>query len=248
MSPTHHGPRQRVRRARDGGAPARPARNGERRCGSSARTWASARSAAASATRSISFRPAPTRGSPDAMRESSSGSASTRPASVVVRPRGARRSTAKTSRVPVLDSSPDTIRARTTRRRPTRSCTGSACPAPAFRRVSGAREVEAAARELGYPSAPVCFKPVFSSGSRGFRVLDPTVDRALSCSRSAPARWRCGSMRRWSSSRRGGPDLLVMQLANGGERTIDGIADGERDRSVTRRRASRCAQGSRCTS
>ena len=26
----------------------------------------------------------------------------------------------------------------------------------------------------------------------------------------------------------GGPDLLVMELAIGGERTIDGIADGER--------------------
>ena len=38
--------------------------------------------------------------------------------------------------------------------------------------------MEAAARELGYPERPVCFKPVFSSGSRGFRILDPTVDRA----------------------------------------------------------------------
>ena len=51
-------------------------------------------------------------------------------------------------------------------------------PAPEFRRVQGASQVEAAARELGYPDRPVCFKPVFSSGSRGFRVLDPTVDRA----------------------------------------------------------------------
>ena len=44
--------------------------------------------------------------------------------------------------------------------------------------MNGAGEVEAAARELGYPDRPVCFKPVFSSGSRGFRILDPTVDRA----------------------------------------------------------------------
>src|SRR5258708_552184 len=49
---------------------------------------------------------------------------------------------------------------------------------PEFRRVTGAAGVEAAAKELGYPDRPVCFKPVFSSGSRGFRVLDPTVDRA----------------------------------------------------------------------
>ena len=51
-------------------------------------------------------------------------------------------------------------------------------PAPGFKRVRGAAEVDAAARDLGYPDRPVCFKPVFSSGSRGFRVLDPTVDRA----------------------------------------------------------------------
>src|SRR6266566_8468771 len=50
--------------------------------------------------------------------------------------------------------------------------------APEFRRVTGAAGVDAAAYELGYPERPVCFKPAFSSGSRGFRILDPTVDRA----------------------------------------------------------------------
>ena len=50
-----------------------------------------------------------------------------------------------------------------------------------------------------------------------------------SCSTSGPARWRCGSRRRSSCCPpEGGPDLLVMELATGGERTIDGIADGER--------------------
>ena len=46
----------------------------------------------------------------------------------------------------------------------------------------------------------------------------------------------------------GGPELLVMELATGGERTIDGIADGPGSSSGTRRRGSRCAPGSRCTS
>src|ERR1700745_3414868 len=49
--------------------------------------------------------------------------------------------------------------------------------APDFRRVTGAAGVEEAARELGHPGRAVCFKPAFSSGSRGFRVLDPSVDR-----------------------------------------------------------------------
>jgi carbamoyl-phosphate synthase large subunit len=100
-------------------------------------------------------------------------------------------------------------------------------PAPAFRRVRGAREVEAAARELGYPDRPVCFKPVFSSGSRGFRVLDPTVDRAHQLLHERPG---SVAMRLEEAidllPEEGGTELLVMELATGGERTIDGIANG----------------------
>jgi carbamoyl-phosphate synthase large subunit len=100
-------------------------------------------------------------------------------------------------------------------------------PAPEFRRVRGAREVEAAARELGYPGRPVCFKPVFSSGSRGFRVLDPTVDRAHQLLHERPG---SVAMRLEEALEllpdEGGTELLVMELATGGERTIDGIANG----------------------
>jgi carbamoyl-phosphate synthase large subunit len=100
-------------------------------------------------------------------------------------------------------------------------------PAPAFRRVRGSREVDAAARELGYPDQPVCFKPVFSSGSRGFRVLDPTVDRAHQLLHERPG---SVAMRLEEAidllPDEGGTELLVMELATGGERTIDGIANG----------------------
>jgi len=99
--------------------------------------------------------------------------------------------------------------------------------APEFRRVNGAREVEAAARELGYPDHPVCFKPVFSSGSRGFRILDSTVDRAHQLLHERPG---SVAMRLDEAVEllpdEGGPDLLVMEFATGGERTIDGIANG----------------------
>ena len=101
--------------------------------------------------------------------------------------------------------------------------------APEFRRVNGAREVAAAAEELGYPERPVCFKPVFSSGSRGFRVLDPTVDRAHQLLHERPG---SVAMRLEEAvellPEQGGPDLLVMELATGGERTIDGFAEGGR--------------------
>jgi carbamoyl-phosphate synthase large subunit len=131
--------------------------------------------------------------------------------------------------VPVLVSGPETIR------RANDKATGYALlhelglPAPAFRRVRGAAEVEAAARELGYPDRPVCFKPVFSSGSRGFRILDASVDRAHQLLYERPG---SVAMRLEEAVEllpdEAGPELLVMELATGGERTIDGIADGER--------------------
>jgi carbamoyl-phosphate synthase large subunit len=93
--------------------------------------------------------------------------------------------------------------------------------------VRGAAQVDAAARELGYPERPVCFKPVVSSGSRGFRILDPSVDRAHQLLNERPG---SVAMRLEEAvellPKDGGPDLLVMELATGGERTIDGIANG----------------------
>src|SRR6185312_11345327 len=80
--------------------------------------------------------------------------------------------------VPVLVSSPDTVHRSNDKAETYALLQRIGVPTVDFRRVAGAREVEAAARELGYPAQPVCFKPVFSSGSRGFRILDPSVDRA----------------------------------------------------------------------
>jgi len=131
--------------------------------------------------------------------------------------------------VPVLVSRPDTIHRSNDKAETYALLHRIGVPAPEFRRVNGAAEVAAAARELGYPNQPVCFKPVFSSGSRGFRVLDPTVDRAHQLLHERPG---SVAMRLEEAVEllpaEGGPDLLVMELATGGERTIDGIADGER--------------------
>jgi carbamoyl-phosphate synthase large subunit len=131
--------------------------------------------------------------------------------------------------VPVLVSSPDTIRRSNDKAESYALLHRLGLPAPAFRRVRGAAGVEAAARELGYPDRPVSFKPVFSSGSRGFRILDPKVDRAHQLLHERPG---SVAMRLEEAlellPQEGGPDLLVMELAEGGERTIDGIADGSR--------------------
>jgi carbamoyl-phosphate synthase large subunit len=131
--------------------------------------------------------------------------------------------------IPVLVSSPETIRRSNDKAESYALLRRLGVRAPEFRRVQGAEGVARAAEELGYPERPVCFKPVFSSGSRGFRVLDPSVDRAHQLLHERPG---SVAMRLEEAVEllpdEGGPDLLVMELATGGERTIDGIADGER--------------------
>jgi carbamoyl-phosphate synthase large subunit len=131
--------------------------------------------------------------------------------------------------VPVLVSSPETIHRSNDKAESYALLQRIGVPTVEFRRVAGSRQVEAAARELGYPDRPVCFKPVFSSGSRGFRILDPTVDRAHQLLHERPG---SVAMRLEEALEllpdEGGTELLVMELATGGERTIDGIADGER--------------------
>src|SRR6185312_3926289 len=98
---------------------------------------------------------------------------------------------------------------------------------PAWRRVSGGEAVAAAARELGYPDEDVCFKPVFSSGSRGFRVLSASADRSEQLLTNRPG--VAEPLRLEDAVEllpdEGGPELLVMELARGGERTVDGIAE-----------------------
>ena len=127
--------------------------------------------------------------------------------------------------VAVLVSPPDAIRRANDKAEAYAFLQGIGVRAPAWRRVSGGRELREAAQELGYPDRPVCFKPVFSSGSRGFRVLDPTVDRPKQLLEGRPGSL---AMRLTEAlevlPETGGPELLVMEFAEGKERTIDGIS------------------------
>ncbi len=125
----------------------------------------------------------------------------------------------------VLVSAPETIRVANDKALAYGMLERVGLRAPAWRKVTGGRALAFAAQELGYPDRPVCFKPVFSSGSRGFRVLDPTVDRAKQLIDERPGNL---AMRLTDVvellPEEGGPDLLVMELAQGRERTVDGIA------------------------
>jgi carbamoyl-phosphate synthase large subunit len=100
---------------------------------------------------------------------------------------------------------------------------------PAWRRVSGAAGLAEAAGALGYPQQDVCMKPVFSSGSRGFRVISASADRREQLLTNRPG--VAEAMRLDDLVELLGEDpveLLVMELAMGKERTIDGIAAGGR--------------------
>ena len=130
--------------------------------------------------------------------------------------------------VPVLVSGPETVRRANDKAEFYEVLHRIGVPAPEFRRVTGAAGVETAARELGYPGRPVCFKPVFSSGSRGFRVLDPSVDRAHQLLYERPGAVAMRLEDAVELLPEEGADLLVMELATGDERTIDGIGDGRR--------------------
>jgi carbamoyl-phosphate synthase large subunit len=131
--------------------------------------------------------------------------------------------------VPVLVSSPETVRRSNDKAETYELLRGLGIPAPDFRRVSGGHAIEAAALELGYPRRDVAVKPVFSSGSRGFRILSAHADRREQLLTNRPG--VAEALRVEELVELLGDDeteLLVMELAIGGERTIDGIADGHR--------------------
>ena len=100
---------------------------------------------------------------------------------------------------------------------------------PAWRRVSGAAAVDAAARELGYPGDDVAFKPLISSGSRGFRIVSASADRRRQLFENRPGvaeALRLEELVELLSNDE--TEALVMELVRGPERTIDGIAGGGR--------------------
>jgi carbamoyl-phosphate synthase large subunit len=131
--------------------------------------------------------------------------------------------------VPVLVSSPETVRRANDKAESYALLDRIGVRGPAWRRVRGGAAVAEAARELGYPDQDVALKPVFSSGSRGFRILSAGADRREQLLTNRPG--VAEALRLEELVELLGDDdteLLVMELATGGERTIDGIADGER--------------------
>ena len=100
---------------------------------------------------------------------------------------------------------------------------------PSWRRAHGVDEIATAARELGYPDEDVAFKPLVSSGSRGFRIVSASADRRRQLLENRPGvaeALRLEELVDLLGDNEG--EALVMELAQGPERTIDGIARGGR--------------------
>jgi carbamoyl-phosphate synthase large subunit len=128
--------------------------------------------------------------------------------------------------IEVMVSSPDAIRRSNDKAESYARLNELGVRAPAFRRVRGAAAAKEAARELGYPDRDVCFKPVFSSGSRGFHVLSASAERERELLENRPGVPGAIRLEELAEILREaeGAELLVMELATGPERTIDGIA------------------------
>ena len=77
----------------------------------------------------------------------------------------------------VLVASPDAVRRSNDKAESYALLDAIGVRGPAWRRVRGAEAVTEAARELGYPGDDVAFKPLVSSGSRGFRTISAQADR-----------------------------------------------------------------------
>ncbi|MCP4712638.1 MAG: hypothetical protein GY869_28770, partial [Planctomycetes bacterium] len=81
------------------------------------------------------------------------------------------------------------------------------------------------AHELGYPDKPVCFKPHVAKGSRGFRIMDSSVNRRDLLMNYKPNS-RYISLEEFVTIFRGEadfPDLIVMEYLSGQELTTDSI-------------------------
>ena len=96
---------------------------------------------------------------------------------------------------------------------------------PVWSRTRSTDEVVSAARELGYPDRDVAFKPLMSSGSRGFRVLSASADRRRELFENRPGMAQALRLEELVETLGDdASDALVMELVTGPERTIDGIA------------------------
>ena len=98
--------------------------------------------------------------------------------------------------------------------------------APEFRFANSAAGFEKAVKELGFPKRPVCFKPAFGHGMRGFRVLKPAANRGEMLFQEKPGSPFADfkdilTVLQDYEKKEKLPELVVMEYLEGREYTVD---------------------------
>ena len=98
---------------------------------------------------------------------------------------------------------------------------------PAFKVVSTADEVEAAAYELGYPNNAVCVKGAEGNGSRGVRIIDPAKSLYDLFFNEKPNSMYISfeELMRTLKEKDAIPQMLVMEYLPGQEYGVDALCD-----------------------
>lgn len=98
---------------------------------------------------------------------------------------------------------------------------------PRYVTVRTVDQLKKAVQELGYPSQPVCFKPVTADGSRGFRILDSSADRAHHLFYGKPNSTHISytELLNVLDDVADIPELLVMEYLPGEEYSVDILSD-----------------------
>ena len=117
--------------------------------------------------------------------------------------------------------------------------------APEFERVDTREAFVDAVSRLGYPDRPVCFKRPVASGMRGFRILDPTVDRADILLNEKPhsAVTTLEDVLVVLEEADSFPELVVMEYLPGTEYSVDVVSTGEAVPAVVPRSRERTRAG-----
>jgi carbamoyl-phosphate synthase large subunit len=100
-------------------------------------------------------------------------------------------------------------------------------PVPEYEIVQTAEKLKAAIYRLGYPRRPVCFKPSVSNGSRGFRILDPGINRAYVLFNEKPNSTYISFNELFDILEQTDeiPEIIVMEYLPGKEYSVDVLAD-----------------------
>lgn len=112
-------------------------------------------------------------------------------------------------------------------------------PAPEHSIVRSSGELRDACAKLGYPELPVCMKPSFAHGGRGFRVIENTANTDDMLLRRKPenASISIAEAERLLAGLADPPEMLVMEFLPGREFSVDMLcSNGEMLVAVPRSR------------